>query len=161
MQEAFDHCEKFVREHDKDRFLAALFAPREKRQALFSLYAFDIEIARIPMIARQPLAGEVRLQWWREVLAGDRKEEACASPVAASLSTTLQGRPELIGPLEALLEARRDDLYDDPIKTLPDLEDYARAVCAPVIEVAIRLLSDKPEIEVSEFAAHAGQSIAA
>ena len=159
MQEAFDHCEGLVRAHDKDRFLAALFAPREKRQALFSLYAFDIEIARIPVIARQPLAGEVRLQWWREVLVGERGEEARASPIAAALSATLQGRPELIGPLEGLLEGRRADLYDDPVKTLSDLEEYAEGVCAPVIDVAIRLLGDKPGTETSEFAAHACKAL--
>ena len=47
MQQAFAHCEALVRAADRDRFLAALFAPRERRGALFALYAFNVEIARV------------------------------------------------------------------------------------------------------------------
>lgn len=159
MQEAFDHCEALVREHDKDRFLAALFASRDKRQALFALYAFDIEIARIPLIVRQPMAGEVRLQWWCEILAGDREEEARATPVALALCQTLQNRRERIDPLEAMVEAHRADLYDDPIKTLSDLEDYAETVSAPVMDVAIRLLCGNSEKDAQEFVAHVSKAL--
>src|SRR4051795_4988915 len=81
---AFAHCEQLVRESNKDRFLATLFAPAELRPALHALYAFDIEVARVPTLARQPIAGEIRLQWWREVLEG-RNDEASANPVAAAL----------------------------------------------------------------------------
>ena len=35
--------------------------------------------------AREPLPGEIRLQWWREVLGGERPGEAGAHPVAAAL----------------------------------------------------------------------------
>jgi phytoene synthase len=159
MQEAFSHCEQLVRAHDKDRFLAALFAPPHKRQTLFALYAFDIEIARIALIARQPLAGEVRLQWWREVLAGDRAEEARANPVAAALWETVKGRRDRIDPLDALLDARRADLYDASVPSLEGLEEYAEAVIAPVIAVAMRLLCDHISVSTDQFAAHAGNAL--
>ena len=35
------YCEDLVREADKDRFLASLFAPAERRPALLALYAFN------------------------------------------------------------------------------------------------------------------------
>ena len=70
MADSFDHCEELVREGDKNRFLATLFAPAKYRRPLFVLYAFNVEIARIRELAREPLPGEVRLQWWRDVLAG-------------------------------------------------------------------------------------------
>jgi len=72
MQDAFAHCEALVRASDKDRFLSALFAPAEHRGALHALYAFNVEAARVRELAREPLAGEVRLQWWREALSGAR-----------------------------------------------------------------------------------------
>src|SRR5471032_2107824 len=68
MQDAFTHCEQLVRTGDKDRFLATLFAPEKYRRALFALYAFNLEVARVREIAREPMPGEVRLQWWADVL---------------------------------------------------------------------------------------------
>ena len=36
-----------VRRHDRDRYQTALFAPAARREALFALYAFNYEIARV------------------------------------------------------------------------------------------------------------------
>ncbi len=67
------YCAALVREADRDRYLATLFAPADRRGALFSLYAFDIEISRIRDVAHEPMPGEIRLQWWREVLEGEAR----------------------------------------------------------------------------------------
>jgi phytoene/squalene synthetase len=75
MQDAFTHCETLLRAGDKDRFLAALFAPAEHRSALYALYAFNLEIARVREVAHGPLAGEIRLQWWCDVLGGEGRGE--------------------------------------------------------------------------------------
>ena len=42
---AYAHCDAFVREHDKDRYIAALFAPADKRPHLNALYALSAEIS--------------------------------------------------------------------------------------------------------------------
>ncbi|MGC2781200.1 MAG: squalene/phytoene synthase family protein, partial [Bradyrhizobium sp.] len=52
MQDNYAHCEALVREADKDRFLASLFAPADKRHHLFALYAFNLEIARVREVVR-------------------------------------------------------------------------------------------------------------
>ena len=83
------HCEAVVRAADKDRFLAALFAPAERRRHLYALYAFNGEIARVRELAREALPGEIRLQWWRDVLAGEARGEVSANPVAAALLDTV------------------------------------------------------------------------
>src|SRR5687768_243717 len=88
MQDAFAHCETLVRAADKDRFLATLFAPAQHRSALFALYAFNSEIARVREVAREPLPGEIRLQWWSDVLAGSGRGEVEGHPVAAALLAT-------------------------------------------------------------------------
>ena len=69
MPDSFDQCEALVRAADKDRFLATLFAPARYSRALFSLYAFNVEVARIRELAREPMPGEIRLQWWRDVFS--------------------------------------------------------------------------------------------
>ena len=91
MQDVFAHCEALVRAADKDRFLAALFAPAAHRGALYALYAFNIEIARVRESIHEPLAGEIRLQWWTDAIAGKAAGDAQANPVAAALSTTVPG----------------------------------------------------------------------
>ena len=71
MKESFAYCADRVRDADRDRYLAALFAPADKRGALFALYAFDVEIlCRCVSLRAELMPGEIRLQWWREVLLG-------------------------------------------------------------------------------------------
>ena len=94
MQDA--HCEALVRAADKDRFLATLFAPAEHRGALFALYAFNLEVARVREVVREPLSGEIRLQWWSDVLRGEGRGEVGAHPVAAALRATI-ARYQLAG----------------------------------------------------------------
>ena len=89
MQDAYAHCEAVVRAADKDRFIAALFAPAGLRRHLHALYAFNSEIARVRDAAREVLPGEIRLQWWRDALAGEARGEADANPIAAALLDTV------------------------------------------------------------------------
>ena len=71
MEQAFAHCEALVRAADRDRFLATLFAKRERRGALFALYAFNVEIARVREGRRagaaRPTAGgrSMPIRWHR------------------------------------------------------------------------------------------------
>ena len=88
MQDAYAHCEAVVRAADKDRFLAALFAPAALRRHLHALYAFNSEIARVRDAAREVLPGEIRLQWWRDALVGQARGEVNANPIAAALLDT-------------------------------------------------------------------------
>src|SRR5215467_12433539 len=85
MQEAASFCADLVRNADRDRFFATLFASAHKRDALYALYAFDVEIAQVRDRAREAAPGEFRLQWWREVVQGELRVEAIATTVAASL----------------------------------------------------------------------------
>jgi phytoene synthase len=146
MQTNFDHCAALVREADRDRYLATLFAPADKRDALFALYAFNIEIGKIRDVARDPMPGEIRLQWWREVLSGEREGEGAANPVAAALMASV--RQYAIDParLSAILDAREFDLYDDALQTLDDLDNYAVMTQSALIDIAADILgADRSE----------------
>ena len=140
MQDAYDHCEALVREADKDRFLASLFAPANRRPHLFALYGFNVEIARVGQVAHEPLAGEIRLQWWRDALSGVAPGEAAANPVAAALLDTIARCGLPAAPFDALIDARARDLYDDPILTLSELEAYGRATASTLFGMAARIL---------------------
>jgi len=136
----FEHCAALVREADRDRYLAGLFAPADHRDALYALYAFDVEVSRVRDLAREPIPGEIRLQWWREVLAGDREGEAAAHPVAAALRATLSRYGFVAAPLLELLEARTFDLYDEPMASLDALELYAIRTQSPIFAMAAGIL---------------------
>lgn len=138
----FEHCAALVREADRDRFLATLFAPAEHRDALFALYAFNVEIARVRDLAREPMPGEIRLQWWREMLSGERDGEAAAHPVAAALRETLKRYGFVATPLLELIDERTFDLYNEPMATVGALELYAIRTQSPLFAMAAGILSD-------------------
>ena len=74
-----------VRRHDPDRFLTALFAPPEKRDALLTLYAFNHELARAREVVSEPPLALIRLQWWREVVEGAHRRHEVADPLRAAI----------------------------------------------------------------------------
>jgi 15-cis-phytoene synthase len=152
MQDAFAYCAELVREADRDRYLAALFAPAEHRGALYVLYAFDAEVRRVREVAREPLPGEIRLQWWTDVLEGQRSEEAKANPVAAALLATIEQHGLAAGTLLDLIEARRFDLYDEPIGNIAALEIYAKQTSSPLFALAAQILSGGEAAAAAESA---------
>lgn len=149
MQANFEHCAALVRAADRDRYLATLFAPADRRDALYALYAFNVEIARVRDLAREPMPGEIRLQWWREALAGERDGEAAAHPVAAALRETLDRYGFVAAPLLELIEERTFDLYDEPMASVDALELYAIRTQSPIFAMAAGILgagSPPPEL---------------
>jgi len=149
MQDAFTYCAELVRQADRDRFLASLFAPAERRGALHALYAFNIEVRRVRDAAREPLPGEIRLQWWTDVLNGERREEASANPVASALLTTIERHGLAASALAALIEAHRFDLYDEPMADIAELEGYARATASALFALSAQVLTGAGAEEVA------------
>lgn len=141
MPDAFAYCAELVRAADRDRYLAALFAAAERRGALFALYAFNNEVARVRDVARQPLPGEIRLQWWSDVLRGERHGEANANPVASALLTTIARHQLGTAELLDLIEARRFDLCNEPMAGAADLEAYLKKTSSAVFALAGKILT--------------------
>ena len=156
MQDAFAYCAELVRTADRDRFLSSLFAPAEHRAALHALYAFNVEVARVREVAREPLPGEIRLQWWSEVINGERADEAAANPVASALLTVIERHRLALPALTALLDARRFDLYDDPMARPADLEAYGRKTSSALLALAAQILAGGDGEVMETTAAPAG-----
>jgi phytoene synthase len=103
----------FARAHDPDRFLCALFAPAEKREALFALIAFNHELARAREAASNPMAALIRLQWWRDTLEEARLgRPARRHEVAAPLHDAVTGGALDAEALLALVDAREVEAED-------------------------------------------------
>jgi 15-cis-phytoene synthase len=155
MADATDYCADLVRRADRDRYLATLFAPAEHRVALYALYAFNSEVSRVREVAREPLPGEIRLQWWSDVLRGECGGEAAANPVAAALLASVERYRLPADTLIELVEARRFDLYDEPMATLDELERYAGKTASALFSLASRILSGTEAEAVAEPAGRA------
>ncbi len=150
MQDAFAYCAELVRANDRDRYLATLFAPAQSRGALHAVYAFNTEVARVRELAREPLPGEIRLQWWSDILRGERSGEAGANPVAAALLAAIGQHHFEAGRLMDLVDAHRFDLYDEPMASIADLEAYARGTSSVLFALAAQILSGGEAEAVAE-----------
>lgn len=155
MQDAFAYCAELVRTADRDRFITSLFAPAERRAALQALYAFNVEIARVGEAVHEALAGEIRLEWWREVIDGGRTGEAAANPVAAALLAVVDRYRLSVPSLARLIDAHGFDIYDEPMVRLADLETYAQNTRSALIALAGRILGST-ETEIATAANAAG-----
>ncbi|MFC6490872.1 phytoene/squalene synthase family protein, partial [Nitratireductor sp. GCM10026969] len=145
-----------VRQADPDRYLAALYAPAAKRPALLALYAFNAEIAAVRDRISQPLPGEVRLQWWRDVLASGDPAAAGGHPIAAALLEAIRAYDLPHATFENMLEARIFDLYDDPMPTRTDLEGYCGETASALIQLAGLVLDPGAAVKTAATAGHAG-----
>ncbi len=156
---AFAQARDLVRALDRDRYYTALFAPAECRPHLFALYAFNAEIARIRDVVREPLPGEVRLQWWRDLLLGEARGEVSANPLAVALLETIERNNLPRDALVAMIEARSFDLYDDIMPTWHDLEGYCGETASALIRLAGIILSRGGNPEGAATAGHAGLAV--
>ncbi len=137
---------ELVRRHDRDRFQTVLFAPAARREALFALYAFNFEIARVREVVREPMLGRIRLQWWREAIAAAYEGGMVRRhDVVEGLSAAIRAhRPDRAG-FEALIDAREADL-EAPPGDLAALEAYAEASSGRLCRLAAELLgAGEPE----------------
>ncbi len=159
-QSNFAHCEALVREADPDRYWASLFAPADKRPHFHALYAFNFEIARVRESVREPMIGEIRLQWWRDALQGEARGDVKANPVAAALDDTIVKFRLPRQSFVDLIDARIFDLYDDPMPNLNDLEGYCGETSSSLIQLSSIILNDGKDPGTADAAGHAGVAYA-
>ena len=142
-----------VRRHDHDRFQTALFAPSGRREALFALYAFNYEVARVRETVSEPVLGQIRLQWWREsIAAAFEGGPARHHIVVEALTAAIRGCALTRAHFERLVDAREQDLDEAPSASLAVLQDYAEATSARLVYLALESLGVRdPSAEKAGF----------
>ena len=139
-------CADIVAKGDPERFAAAMAGPVAARRVLFPIYAFNVEVARAPWVASEPMIGEMRLQWWRDAL----DEIGAGGAVRAHEVTTPLGGvldPEAANALDGIVSARRWDLYRDPFEDAAHFNSYISSG-GVLMSVAARLLDPATDISV-------------
>lgn len=108
---SLEACAEIVQRGDPDRFAAVMAAPTAARARLFPLYAFNLEVARAPWVSKEPMIGEMRLQWWRDVVAEPAPR---AHEVAGPFHALIQEAALPLAVIDRLIEARIHDVYGEP-----------------------------------------------
>jgi len=148
-------CADLVRTHDFDRYASTLFIASDKRRALLALYAFNTEISRVREQVSQPLPGEVRLQWWTDMLSGAGHGGVEGNPVAAELLRAIRTCNLPAEPLARLIDEHQFDLYNDPMPSLAALEAYIADTSGALFALAARIMGRQSD-EIDHLARHAG-----
>jgi phytoene synthase len=148
-------CADLVRTHDFTRYASTLFVPALQRRALLALYAFNVEILRVREQVSQPLPGELRLQWWTDMLAGAGHGGIEGNPVAAELKLAIRDFRLPVGPLSRLIDEHQFDLYNDPMPSMAALEGYINDTSSALLSLAARVAA-RPSEAIDHLARHAG-----
>jgi len=120
-------CAALVARGDPDRFAAVMAAPVQARAGLLVLYALNLEVARAPWVTAEPLIAEMRLQWWRDVVAAAASGAARAHEVAGPLHALMAERALPVVVLDRMIAARRWDIAREPFAGAEALLDHVDA----------------------------------
>ena len=132
-------CADLVHRADPDRFLATMAAPVDARRVLFPLYAFNVEVSRAPWVTDETMIAEMRLQFWRDVveeIGADRPPRP--HEVAVPLAEVVRAEDAPL--LDALIAARRWDIYKDAFEDQAHFDRYIDATSGNLLWVAARSL---------------------
>ena len=148
-------CADLVRSHDFARYASTLFVPAAQRPALLALYAFNVEISRVREQVSQPLPGEMRLQWWTDMLAGTGHGGVEGNPVAAGLLLAIRSFRLPVDRLSRLIDEHQFDLYNDPMPTKAALEGYVNETSSALFSLGAAIAGRQSDA-IEHLARHAG-----
>ena len=154
--DSFAHAAAALRAGDRDRYLSTLVLTGRQRDAVTALYAFNADVAAIRERVTNPAPGEVRLQWWVDAIEGTEHGAVRSNPVADALLQVTEDYQIPAGTLLRLLNARRFDLYDDPMPDMASFEGYAGETASTLYQLAAMILNGGNTLEPGDAAGHLG-----
>jgi phytoene synthase len=140
MTEVDETIEQTVRRVDPDRYFSALFVPAPSRRHLLTLYAFNHEIARVAETVREPMMGEIRLEWWRETLESARNGAPRNHALARALAGLFAAHMLPASLFDAILNARLFDSTPELFADWSAVETYCDATSGNLMRLAARIL---------------------
>ncbi|MCO6186141.1 phytoene/squalene synthase family protein [Rhizobium sp. L1K21] len=158
LSDAYAYCLTALKEVSRDHYLACLLMPEAIRSQMAALFLFEMETARIRELVREPIPGEIRLQWWRDLLESDG-DGADSGPLAHALKDVIARNNLPIKPFQDLLDARIFDLYDDPMGSVDEFELYAGETSSSLIQLGLVICDPEHARENADAAGHAGVAV--
>ncbi|KAA0191084.1 hypothetical protein HAZT_HAZT001975 [Hyalella azteca] len=150
---------KFTYKNDHENFLATLLLPESCRTDVLAIRAFNIELAQIGVTTtREPLAGMMRLEFWRETLNNLYSDRAPpAQPVARQLHRAIKKHRLSKRWLRQLIDSR-DELIQKPgFNSIKELETYAEASNSAIYYLTLQA-AGVSSVDADHCASHVGKS---
>ena len=132
LRQAADYCKKLTQKSQSNFYFAFLFLPKERRDALFSVYAFCRLVDDAADDAPTPEAAKDALLGWRKELDSIYGDDAPTHPVAARLKEALTRYPIRRQDMEAVIEGCEWDATRTRYETFRDLHQYCYRVASAV-----------------------------
>lgn len=165
LQDDFAFCQSELKRLDPVRHFASLTVAEARRADFLAFQCFLADLAAIPMRVSEPAMGEIRLTWWQDIVKnagadqGEESEARSIGPLASCLKR-IQHRYGLSeGHLLPIIEARRFDLYNDPMPDMAHFETYAGEVEALALKASTHILGADAKLDLSDLCGHAGMAI--
>lgn len=146
-----------LRELDRERFLACLYLPANIREDIATLWAFDAEISRIPSLVSEPMPGEIRLQWWRDLVKSGGN--AGSGPLADQLISVIERHDLPRETFHTYLDARIFDLYQDPMPDTGSFEGYLGETVSAFFQNSALCLGAERSTLLADACGHAGMAV--
>ena len=136
---SLESCANLLFRGDRDKFIAVTLTPVKIRRILFPIFAFNLEMSRIPWVASDPVLAEIRFTWWENELceifnnANGHKHE-----ILDALSDVVSCRNLSLDLFLSIIEARRFDIYSDPHDCLETQITYIKKIFSSLLELVYR-----------------------
>ncbi len=154
------HCLNMVKEHASDLYLCDLLLPEPLRHEIAVIHAFHVEITNITLSMGDPMASQIRLQWWCDVIDGQRDEEAQGHPVARALLDLIKRHKLPQGSFVAKAQAHIFDLYNDPMGDRTMFEGYCGETRSCLFQWAVLIAGPTMAEKAADASGHAGVAVA-
>ncbi len=156
MSDQSQFCLDLLRENDPPLYASLLFVNKEQREAAAVLQAFHFEIGRISFLVQEAMPGEIRLQWWRDVINGERDGEANANPLANALLAMIARYKLSSDGFVRYLDARVFDLYNDPMPDRDTLDAYFGETESFIYHMTALVCGVEENTSLADACGHAG-----
>ena len=128
---------------DPDRLRASKLADAKGRADLAWIYAFHLELAKVPELVSEPMIGEIRYQWWREAVdeiyaGGPVRAHEITTPLSLVLSENDIPRFWV----DRLIDGRNRDLDPAPFADMSAAIEYCHQTSGVLMQMAARCLCE-------------------
>ena len=86
MSELYEALRSELRGLDGDLYLSHLFVPAINRDRILTLYRAYADIARIGNNVSESMIGQIRFQWWRDLLAQIEAGNSAQTPIGEAIA---------------------------------------------------------------------------
>lgn len=127
-----------LQKFDPDRYFVAMMAAPTDRAALMVVFAFNLDLARIPEKVSEAVLGQMRYQSWRDAFARARDGGSPGIPLAGLLNGLALPSDQI----DSLIDAREElMLIEQPSRTLESIRAHAAKLGGTLGELTLEALS--------------------